>query len=102
MSGIIPQFPKKRASHQEARVLPIATDSLWRNPKTINSGSEIKFEDLPNARSFPWDQVSSVFGQYKEVESDPNLELLKNGMATNGLSWGYIFNTFHELENEYL
>ncbi|XP_022871743.1 UDP-glycosyltransferase 89B2-like [Olea europaea var. sylvestris] len=76
--------------------------NLLRNPEAVNPGSEIKFDDLPNASSFPWDQVPSLFWRYKEAESNPNLELLKNSMDANGLSWGYIFNTFYELENAYL
>ncbi|CAA2967185.1 UDP-glycosyltransferase 89A2-like [Olea europaea subsp. europaea] len=90
------------AFYSSGAFLTACFDSLWRNPEAVNPRSEIKFEDLPNAPSFPWDQVPSLFRRYKEAESDPDLELLKNSMAANGLSWGYIFNTFYELENEYL
>ncbi|KAL2520742.1 UDP-glycosyltransferase 89B1 [Forsythia ovata] len=77
-------------------------DHLWRNPKATNLGSENKFENLPNAPRFPWDQVPSLLRRCKEAESDPRFELLKNSMSANGLSWAFVFNIFYELENEYL
>ncbi|KAL2494747.1 Uncharacterized protein Fot_38504 [Forsythia ovata] len=74
--------------------LTICFDRLWRNPKAVNPGSKIKFEDLSNAPRFPWDQVHSLFRRCKEAESDPSFEYLKNSMAANGLNWDFVFNTF--------
>ncbi|KAL2511926.1 UDP-glycosyltransferase 89A2 [Abeliophyllum distichum] len=92
----------KIAFYSSGAFLTACFDCLWRNLEVVNPGSEIKFKDLPNAPRFPWNQVLSLFGQCKEAESDPNFELLKNSMAANCLSWAFVFNTFYELENEYL
>ncbi|KAL2546587.1 UDP-glycosyltransferase 89A2 [Forsythia ovata] len=90
------------AFYSSGAFLTACFDRVWRNPDALNPGSEIKFEDMPNAPRFPWDQVPSLFRRYKEAESDPSFEFLQNSMAANGLSWAFVFNTFYELENEYL
>ncbi|KAL5826190.1 hypothetical protein ACOSQ4_017987 [Xanthoceras sorbifolium] len=49
---------------------------------------------------FKEEHLPTVFRLYKE--SDPDWQLLKDGMINNSLSWGCIFNSFQALEADYL
>ncbi|KAL3501567.1 hypothetical protein ACH5RR_036016 [Cinchona calisaya] len=73
---------------------------LWQNIESLVSKNVVNFVDLPKSPSFIWDHLPSVFRRYRK--SDPDWEIVKNGMIANMSSWGSIFNTFDALEEEYL
>ncbi|KAA8529292.1 hypothetical protein F0562_033909 [Nyssa sinensis] len=62
--------------------------------------SVLDFPDLPRSPSFVADHVPSMFRYY--CESDPDLEIVRDGMIANSSSWGCVFNTVDALEGEYL
>ncbi|KAK9277211.1 hypothetical protein L1049_006750 [Liquidambar formosana] len=76
------------------------TDHLWRNVNAVRSLPVVSFDDLPRSPSFTEKHLPSVFRYYRE--SDPDWELVRNGMIANTSSWGCVFNTFDALEGEYL
>ncbi|KAK4430122.1 Flavonol 3-O-glucosyltransferase UGT89B1 [Sesamum alatum] len=80
------------------------SDRLWGgDPQGVKPGSQMEFQDLPGAPSFTWEQAPSLFRRYREVGlGDPSFEVVKAGMAANGLSWASVFNTFQALEGEFL
>ncbi|PIN19518.1 UDP-glucuronosyl and UDP-glucosyl transferase [Handroanthus impetiginosus] len=79
-------------------------DHLWDISEAVKPGEEIKFHDLPRAPSFAWYQIPSMFRRY--IESDCNdrarFEAIKDSAIVNRLSWASIYNTFEELEDEFL
>lgn len=58
------------------------------------------FQDLPNSPSFPRDHLPSLVRFYKE--SDPEWDLVLDGHIMNASSWGWVVNTFDELESRYM
>lgn len=58
------------------------------------------FHDLPNSPSFPWEHLPSIARFYKE--SDPEWEVVLDGLIVNGSSWGWVINTFDALESRYM
>lgn len=81
-------------------------DHLWPNSEAIKPGSEVKFQDLPRAPSFAWDQIPSLFRRYRESvcsnDSTRTVDLIKTSMIANGFSWASVFNTSEALEDEFL
>ncbi|PIN14976.1 UDP-glucuronosyl and UDP-glucosyl transferase [Handroanthus impetiginosus] len=77
---------------------------LWRNADAVKPGEEIKFHDLPRAPSFAWYQISSLFRRYRESDCNDRarLELVKDSFVANRLSSASIYNTFEELEDDFL
>ncbi|KAH7834083.1 hypothetical protein Vadar_012576 [Vaccinium darrowii] len=73
---------------------------LWQNVKTVHSLPVVKFSDLPRSPVFAAEHLPSSFRAYRE--SDPDMEFLKDGALANIRSWGCVFNSFDELEGEYL
>ncbi|KAK6116402.1 hypothetical protein DH2020_049864 [Rehmannia glutinosa] len=74
---------------------------LWVNCEDVEPGREVNFQDLPWEPSFTWEQVPSLYRRYRE-SSSVGLELIKNSMVANYLSWASVSNTFEALEGEFL
>ncbi|KAM0961478.1 hypothetical protein ACFX2J_020667 [Malus domestica] len=74
-------------------------DHCWRNLDIIKS-SLAEFPDVPRSPSFKAEHLPSLPRRYRE--SEPESERMRNAMLANTESWGCIFNSFHELEGEYL
>ncbi|KAG6467013.1 UDP-glycosyltransferase 89B2-like [Zingiber officinale] len=78
--------------------------SLWRRmPKRNNPNDPVElilFPDLPGSPLYPWRHLASNYRLY--VEGDPLSEFAKELYLANPRSWGFIFNTFTELERTYL
>ncbi|XP_058112456.1 UDP-glycosyltransferase 89B2-like [Magnolia sinica] len=77
---------------------------LWRTmPKLANPAdvdSPFSFPHIPNSPKYPWKHLSPIYRSYEE--GDPVSEFIKEGMRANLVSWGYVFNSFSELDGEYL
>ncbi|KAL3830587.1 hypothetical protein ACJIZ3_019389 [Penstemon smallii] len=73
---------------------------LFENDDAVIPGDEVNFHDLPLGPSFSWEQVPSLFRRYREAEL--GLELVKDSMMANKLSWAKVFNSFVGLEDEFL
>lgn len=71
---------------------------LWR--RMPPEADAIRFESLPGSPVYEWSQISSIYRSY--VEGDPLSEFVKEGFVGNIDSWGYVFNTFEDLEAKYL
>ncbi|XP_058112453.1 UDP-glycosyltransferase 89B2-like [Magnolia sinica] len=85
--------------------LPFATlNSLWRTmpklPDPADVDASLSFPHIPHSPKYPWNQLSPIYRYYKE--GDPVSEFIKEGMRANQVSWGIVFNSFSELEGEYL
>ncbi|CAI9096399.1 OLC1v1032542C1 [Oldenlandia corymbosa var. corymbosa] len=79
--------------------------NLWVNFDSITvPTSVVDFPDLPRSPSFIWEHLPSVFRRSKENFSgtNPDSVVVRNGMVANTSSWGAVFNTFEDLESEYL
>ncbi|KAH7516153.1 hypothetical protein FEM48_Zijuj10G0105000 [Ziziphus jujuba var. spinosa] len=71
----------------------------WRNPGTYLGRPVVDFPDLPNSPSFREDNLPSTFRRY--TESDPEMQIMRNGMIANTESSGVVFNSFDALEGVY-
>ncbi|XP_015866970.3 UDP-glycosyltransferase 89A2 [Ziziphus jujuba] len=71
----------------------------WRNPGTYLGRPVVDFPDLPNSPSFREDNIPSTFRRY--TESDPEMQIMRNGMIANTESSGVVFNSFDALEGVY-
>ncbi|XAR65329.1 hypothetical protein NMG60_11009414 [Bertholletia excelsa] len=80
--------------------LTAVSNFLWHNINTVRSLSVVEFPDLPRSPSFPAEHLPSIFRLYRE--SDPDRQILKDGMLANFSSWGSVFNSFDAAEGEYL
>ncbi|XP_074591955.1 LOW QUALITY PROTEIN: UDP-glycosyltransferase 89B2-like [Curcuma longa] len=78
--------------------------SLWRRMPKRNDPNDavelILFPDLPGSPLYPWRHLNSTYRRY--VEGDPLSEFVKEMYLANTRSWGFVFNTFAELERTYL
>ncbi|XP_073131605.1 uncharacterized protein [Henckelia pumila] len=84
-------------------ILAAASDHLWENCEALKAGFEVKFRDLPGSPSLTWDEVPSLFRRYKESQvNDPTYELVKESIMANTSSWGLVFNSLVDLEDEFL
>lgn len=72
----------------------------WLNVESVHSMPVVTFTDLPRSPSFTREQLPSIFRHYKKT--DPDWELVRDGMRANTKSWGCVFNTFEALEGAYL
>ncbi|OWM65192.1 UDP-glycosyltransferase 89B2-like [Punica granatum] len=77
--------------------------SLWRDlPKLGDTPeNEISFPKLPNCPSYPVWQIPEAYRNYAEV-MDPSSEFHRDSMLADVASWGLVFNSFAELEGEYI
>lgn len=76
--------------------------SLWRDlPKNENGHDDllVSLPNVPNSPVFPWWQLSHNYRNGKE--GDPEWEFFRNNMLANMASWGFVFNSFAELERVY-
>lgn len=73
---------------------------LWDNIETVRSLGVVDFTDLPKSPVFLVEHLTSWCRQYRE--SDPDWGFFRDGFIANKSSWGWVFNTFDGLENEYL
>lgn len=77
---------------------------LWRkmlkNEDFAEPDSIIRFSTIPNSPAFPWTQTSSIYRSYRK--GDQVSESVRRGFEGNMDSWGYLFNTFEDLEEPYL
>ncbi|MQL86022.1 hypothetical protein Taro_018548 [Colocasia esculenta] len=77
---------------------------LWREmPKRGDPDDDaypIAFPTVPGSLVFPWHHLSTIYRSYRE--GDPAWEFIKQGFLDNIASWGYVFNTFADLETPYL
>ncbi|CAK7338914.1 unnamed protein product [Dovyalis caffra] len=79
-------------------------DSLWRdhpqNENPNNMDFVVSFADVPNSPSFPWWQISHAYRRSKE--GDPDREFFRDTSLENLKSWGFVVNSFSQLEHVYL
>ncbi|XP_059438082.1 UDP-glycosyltransferase 89B2-like [Corylus avellana] len=54
---------------------------------------------IPNSPVYPWWQVPRLYRNSKE--GDPDWDFYRNNMLANTGSWGFVFNSFTELERVY-
>ncbi|XP_038977242.1 UDP-glycosyltransferase 89B2-like [Phoenix dactylifera] len=80
------------------------TNVLWRRmPQRSNLDDHdcpISFPEIPGSPVFPWRHLSMLYRTYKQ--GDPISEFIKEGLLSNNTSWGFVFNTFSDLEMVYL
>lgn len=69
-------------------------------PDASDQNFVVSFPEIPNSPNYPWWQISPVFRSYKK--GDPEREFIRDGMLANLMSWGVVYNSFTELESEYL
>ncbi|XP_061991442.1 UDP-glycosyltransferase 89A2-like [Rosa rugosa] len=72
----------------------------WRNLDLVQSSSVIDFPSVPRSPSLKKEHVPSIVLAHRGT--DPESELLRVSMLANTDSWGCVFNTFQDLEGEYL
>ncbi|XP_076895941.1 UDP-glycosyltransferase 89A2-like [Bidens hawaiensis] len=80
--------------------LTAVLDYSCRNISVVRSQSITVFHELPDSPSFSWYHLPSVIRAYNE--SDPEWIFVLDGHVANGLSWGWVFNTFDALESRYM
>ncbi|KAF5727793.1 UDP-glycosyltransferase 89A2-like [Tripterygium wilfordii] len=73
-------------------------DYCWNH--VANDSDVVEFVGLPRTPSFKEEHLPSIFRRYRG--GDPVWENIKDAMVANIMSWGCIFNTFEDLESEYL
>ncbi|WCJ35766.1 UDP-Glycosyltransferase superfamily protein [Euphorbia peplus] len=76
------------------------TACCWDLHGVVKGLELVDFPELPGTPSFKEEELPSIFRLYKE--SDPDWELIKDGMMANLLSHGCIFNSLEVLEGGYL
>ncbi|KAK9934931.1 hypothetical protein M0R45_022054 [Rubus argutus] len=73
----------------------------WRNLDLVHSSSTVvDFPYLPRSPSLKKEHVPSIVLAHRGT--DPKSELLRISMLANTQSWGCVFNTFQDLEGDYL
>ena len=79
-------------------LFPLAGLPKNNNPKDPNS--VVFFQNLPNSPIYPWWQITHLFRDTERGGSE--WEFDRENMLFNIDSWGFVFNTFIELERVYL
>ncbi|XP_047317605.1 flavonol 3-O-glucosyltransferase UGT89B1-like [Impatiens glandulifera] len=78
--------------------------SMWKNlPKNDSPDNDeflVRFPEVPTSPVYPWWQITQYCRNYKE--GDPYYEFFREGMVLNSESWGFVFNSFEELEGVYV
>nr|AFJ53024.1 UDP-glycosyltransferase 1 [Linum usitatissimum] len=88
----IPRF----AFFSSGAFLASLTDKLFRDPVAMRNLDCIVFDELPGSPSFKAEHLPSMFRRY--VPDDPDWELVREGVLSNLVSHGCIFNSFQALE----
>ncbi|XP_043700331.1 UDP-glycosyltransferase 89B2-like [Telopea speciosissima] len=77
---------------------------LWRETPQRDDPNDpdfpVSFPKVPGSPIYPWRQLSFVYRSY--VRGDPEWELIRDDYLANMASWGIVFNSFSELERDYL
>lgn len=77
---------------------------MWRNLQkfidTTDQNSLISFSNIPNSPSIPLWQVAEFPRQF--VKGNPDWEFLRESLLVNSESWGVMFNSFAELEGNWI
>ncbi|KAH7851597.1 hypothetical protein Vadar_013973 [Vaccinium darrowii] len=77
---------------------------MWRDLPKIGKPTDenftISFPQIPNSPTYPRWQITGLFRAFKEGDLD--YEFFRDGMAANTKSWGLVFNSFTELERDYI
>ncbi|KAG1327465.1 UDP-glycosyltransferase 89B2 [Cocos nucifera] len=60
----------------------------------------ISFPEIPNSPVLPWRQVSFFYRTH--IVGEPISEFIKDEFLKNIASWGFVFNTFADLQRVYL
>ncbi|CAN1795012.1 UDP-glycosyltransferase 89A2 [Linum perenne] len=92
----IPRF----AFFSSGAFLASLTDRLFKDPVTLRNLDSIVYDELPGSPSFKAEHLPSTFRRY--VPDVPDWELVREGLLSNLVSHGCIFNTFQALESLYL
>ncbi|XP_021909087.1 UDP-glycosyltransferase 89B1-like [Carica papaya] len=74
--------------------------ALWHDQPSIDEHSQISFPGIPNSPKYYWYQISHTYRDL--TRGDPDWEFSKENTKFNLLSWGYVFNSFSEIERVYL
>ncbi|KAM0943093.1 putative UDP-glucuronosyl/UDP-glucosyltransferase [Dioscorea sansibarensis] len=78
--------------------------SLWRNMPGRDlpdrPDSLVFLPDIPSSPSYPWYHLSPMFKPQRD--GDPLHGFIREALLKNIDSWGFIFNTFSDLEAPYL
>ncbi|XP_059438391.1 UDP-glycosyltransferase 89B2-like [Corylus avellana] len=72
---------------------------LPKNDDPENVNFLVSLPRIPNSPVYPWWQVPLHYRNGKE--GDPDWEFYRNNMLANTVSWGFVFNSFAELEHVY-
>lgn len=73
----------------------------WRNLDLVHSSSTVvDFPYVPRSPSLKKEHVPSIVLAHRGT--DPESELLRISMLANTQSWGCVFNSFQDLEGDYL
>ncbi|XP_028761894.1 UDP-glycosyltransferase 89A2-like [Neltuma alba] len=88
------------AFYPGSALLALIINFCWRNTQAVRGQRVIEFSDFPGAPSFKEEHLPSIVRNYRE--SDPDSEFVKESSLENIVSWGCIFNSFRDLEGEYL
>ncbi|KAG1363740.1 UDP-glycosyltransferase 89B2 [Cocos nucifera] len=94
-----------RLTFSPSGALAVAVSNvLWRRmPQRSNVDDPdcpISFPEISSSPVFPWRHLSMLYRTYKQGE--PISEFIKEGFLSNNASWGFVFNTFADLEMVYL
>ncbi|PKU85504.1 flavonol 3-O-glucosyltransferase UGT89B1 [Dendrobium catenatum] len=91
-----------RLSFSPSGAFGIATiHQLWREmPSNSDPNLLIPFPSLPNSPSFPLSQLSTLFRDY--IKGDSVSESIKENFLLDIQSWGFVVNTFSDLEGDYI
>ncbi|CAN0896242.1 UDP-glycosyltransferase 89A2 [Linum grandiflorum] len=92
----IPRF----AFFSSGAFLASLTETLFKDPMTLRKLDSIVFDELPGSPSFKAEHLPSTFQRY--VPDVPDWELFREGLLSNLVSHGCIFNSFQALEGRYL
>ncbi|KAK6931392.1 UDP-glucuronosyl/UDP-glucosyltransferase [Dillenia turbinata] len=88
------------AFYSSGAFLTCVLNDLWKRIETVRALDVVDLPDLPGSPSFVADHVPTVIRMYRE--SNPDSEILKDGMIANTSSYGCVFNSFDALEGKYL
>lgn len=75
-------------------------DYISHNIKLVRSQDVTTFHDMPGSPSFSLEHLPSLARLYKD--SDPEWDLVLDGQVACSSSWGWVVNTFDQLESKYM
>ncbi|XP_057809914.1 UDP-glycosyltransferase 89A2-like [Salvia miltiorrhiza] len=79
-------------------------DHLWANFDSLKPEVDVKFDDVPQQPTFPWDQLPSLFRRCKDLQCRDKTaaDFIMTSIAANALSWAAVYNSFRALEGPFL